>query len=122
MERTGTRLILLLPAGGRVDRQLTGDAQLAARGIVRRPVEPDERGRIEPPDPGRIVAGFPSPEALVRERAEVRAAVAAAGRGSEPLVITLEAASELRDEELDAALQAAGRAERPVILAILGDG
>jgi hypothetical protein len=38
------------------------------------------------------------------------------------LVITLEAASELREDELTAALDATAAAERDVILAVLGDG
>ena len=64
----------------------------------------------------------PSPEALVREAGEVRRVIAGAGKGAEPLVIVVEAAEELRDDELAAILDAARHTSRPVILRIIRDG
>ncbi len=48
--------------------------------------------------------------------------IAGAQTGVEPLVVVVEAAEELRDDELAAVLEAAGHASRPVILRVLRDG
>ena len=64
---------------------------------------------------------MPSPEALGREADEVRRVIAEAGTGVEPLVIVVEAAKELRDEELAPALAASAHAARPVILRVVRD-
>ncbi len=61
-----------------------------------------------------------SPEAL-RDRQEVQDAVSGADGGDGPLVIIVEAAEELREEELAPVLDAADGANRPVILRILAD-
>ena len=61
----------------------------------------------------------PSPEGLAREAGEVRRVIAQAGTGAEPLVVEVEAAEELREEELTAVLEAAGHTSRPVILRII---
>ena len=45
-----------------------------------------------------------------------------AGSGVEPLVIVVEAADELREEELAAVVDAAGHASRPAILRVMRDG
>jgi hypothetical protein len=82
---------------------------------------PDEQGRLVPPDVGEVVLSVPSPETLAREADEVRRVIGQAGTGTEPLVIVVEAAEELRDEELAAALDAAGHTSRPVILRIIAD-
>jgi len=64
----------------------------------------------------------PSPETLSREPEEVRRVIDAAGSGAEPLVVVVEAAEELRDDELAAVLDAADRTSRAVILRVVGDG
>ena len=69
-----------------------------------------------------MVLSVPSPEALGREAGEVRRVIAGAQKGVEPLVVVVEAAEELRDDELAAVLEAAGHASRPVILRVLRDG
>jgi hypothetical protein len=51
----------------------------------------------------------------------VHAAVGGAGRADEPIVVVIEVAEELRDDELQPLLDAARRAERPVIVRVLGD-
>ena len=59
-----------------------------------------------------------SPEALAREPDEVRRAIEGAELAGEPLVVLVEAAEELRDEELDAVLDATSHTGRTVILRI----
>jgi hypothetical protein len=117
-------LIIQLPRGGAVDRQLSAQAP---RSIIdgdvvvsRGPTDSD--GYLEPPAAGEVVLSVPSPEALARDADEVRRVIGGAGTGVEPLVVVVEAAEELRDDELDPVLDAAGRASRPVILRIMGDG
>ena len=63
-----------------------------------------------------------SPEALVREREELRRVLDAAGTGDEPLVVVVEVAEELREDELAAILDVARRAPRSVILRVARDG
>ena len=64
----------------------------------------------------------PSPETLSREPDEVRRVIDGAGSGPEPLVVVVEAADELRADELAAVLDAADRTSRAVILRVVGDG
>ena len=63
----------------------------------------------------------PSPETLAREHDEVRQVIGRAKPGVEPLVIVVEAADDVRDEEVAAVLQAAAHTARPVIVRILRD-
>jgi hypothetical protein len=68
------------------------------------------------------VLSVPSPEALAREPDEVRQVLGRAGTGVEPLVVVVEAAEELREDELAAVVDAAQHAPRAVILRVLRDG
>jgi hypothetical protein len=79
----------------------------------------DAHGNLEPPDAGEVVLAVPSPEALAREADEVRSVIEGAGTGTEPLVLVVEAAEELRDEELRAVLEATSHSRRPVIMRII---
>jgi hypothetical protein len=79
----------------------------------------DAEGNLEPPAAGEVVLSVASPEALAREAGEVRRVIAAAGTAIEPLVLLVEAAEELREDELAAVLEAAGHSTRPVILRVL---
>jgi hypothetical protein len=115
-------LLLRVPRGGGVERQFRSNAPEGADGVALDPVDPSGSGRIELPSPGKLVFSVPSPEELPRERDELRRAIGAAAAGSEPLVIAVEAASELQPDELAAALDVAARAARPVILTVLGEG
>jgi hypothetical protein len=105
-------LIVEVPAGGPVADQLRREPPADEVAVVAlAPGAP-------PPAAGHVVMSVLSPEALVREQAEVRRAVDDAGSGDEPLVVLVEAAEELRDDELAVMLDVARRAPRPVILRI----
>ena len=117
------RLIIELPRGGALERQLERDGleAIAAGRWSSRPGPTDEQGNLEAAAAGQVVLSVPSPEALPppgRGRGRV---IRAAGTGEEPLVISVGAAEELRDQEIAALLDAAGHARRPVILRIERD-
>jgi hypothetical protein len=117
------RLIVQLPRGGAVERQLSAQPPPSvARGeVVFEVGATDAEGHLEPPAAGEVVLSVPSPEALAREAGEVGRVITHAATGIEPLVVVVEVAEELREEELRAVLGAAERAERTVIVRVLGD-
>jgi hypothetical protein len=116
-------LILQIPADGAVDRRLREDPPpiVAGGDVVVERGPTDEQGVLEPLA-GQVVLSVPSPEALRREADTVREVIDDAGTSTEPIVVVVEAADELREEELAAVLAAAGRAPRPVILRVIRDG
>jgi hypothetical protein len=120
---TEPALIVQVPRGGAVDRALGADPpQAVADGeivVTRGPTDAD--GRLEPPEAGEVVLAVPSPETLEREPDEVRRVIQRAGTGTDPLVVEVEGAEELRDEELAAVVAAAEHTSRAVILRILRD-
>lgn len=79
----------------------------------------DPHGNLEGTDAGEVVLSFPSPASLVREREEVGRVLANAGTGTAPLVVVIEAAEELTDEEITIVFDAAEHADRPVILRVI---
>jgi hypothetical protein len=81
--------------------------------------ETDEQGALVAPAAGEVVLSVPSPETLSREPSEVARVLDKAGTGTQPLVIVIEAAEELREEELAAVVTAAARSSRPVILRVI---
>jgi hypothetical protein len=117
-------LILQLPRDGALDRFLETDPPDAVRdrrvALDRGPA--DSHGILEHPGPGEVVASVPSPEGLQRDADDIEHAIRRAGHGVEPLVVVVDAASELRDEELAPVLDAAPHTDRGVILRVLGDG
>src|SRR4051812_7734998 len=118
------RLIIQVPRGGAVDRQLESaqaPASVTSGEVVVEVGPTDADGRLEPPAAGKVVLSVPSPETLAREAAEVARVIAQAGTGAEPLVVVVEAAEELRDDELAAVLEATDRTALPVIMRILRD-
>jgi Zn-dependent M28 family amino/carboxypeptidase len=117
------RLIVQLPRGSAVDRQLSAQPpqSVASGEVVVEVGATDPEGQLEPPAAGQVVLSLPSPEALAREAAEVRRVIGQAGTGVEPLVIVVEAAEELRQDELAAVLDAAGHTSRAVILRVIRD-
>jgi hypothetical protein len=118
------RLIVQLPRGGAVDRQFSTQApQSVASGEVVVELGPtDAEGDLEPAATGQVVLSVPSPEALARQAGEVRDVIARAGTGVEPLVVVVEAAEKLREDELAEMLEAAGHSSRGVILRIIREG
>lgn len=118
------RLIVQLPSGSAVERQLSARAPASVeRGEVVIEVGPtDAEGHLEALAAGQVVMSLPSSEGLEREASEVRRVIGLAGTGVEPLVVVVEAAAELREEELAAVLDAASHASRAVILRIVRDG
>jgi len=117
-------LIVQLPRDGEADRNLRADppASVASGRVALDHVTPGEDGRLEPPEAAEIVMSVPSPEALRREPDEVRDAIERAPDSHEPLVIIVEAAEYLREDELAVVLAAAAGSSRPVIVRIMADG
>ena len=115
------RLIIEVPRGSAVDRQLSaqGLRSVASGDIVVEVAPTDAEGNLEAPAAGQVVLSVPSPEALQREAAEVRRVIGRAGTGVEPLVVVVEAAEEVRKDELAPVLDAAGHTSRAVILRII---
>ncbi len=118
------RLIIQLPKGGAVERQLREQAppSLASGEVVVIAGPTDAQGNLEASAAGEVVMSVPSPEALARDSAEVSRVIGQAGTGVEPLVLVVEAAEELREDELGAVLDAAAHTSRAVILRIIRDG
>ena len=102
-------LIVQVPRGSAVQRQLSEQppASVAGGDVVVETGATDAEGNLEAISAGEVVMSVPSPEALSREADEVRRVIAQSGTGVEPLVVVVEAAEELRDEELAPALAAA---------------
>jgi hypothetical protein len=111
------KLIIQLPRGSAVERQLS--EQSPESELVVEAFPTDDQGDLEAPQAGEVVLSVASPEALAREAAEVRRVIGEAGTGIEPLVVVVEGAEELREDELAAVLDAAGRTSRAVILRII---
>jgi hypothetical protein len=117
------KLIIQVARGSAVERQLGASPPqgLASGEVVVETGYTTADGHLEPSDVGEVVLSVPSPEALAREAEEVHRVIAHAGAGVEPLVLVVEAAEELREDELAVVLEAAGHAPRPVILRLLRD-
>jgi hypothetical protein len=120
---TDPTLIIQVPRGSSVARQLGEQPPpSAASDQVVVQIEPaDELGNLEPPAAGETVLSVPAPEALAREPEEVHRVIAGAGTGVEPLIVIVEAAEELLEEELAPVVEAAGRSSRAVIMRIIRD-
>ena len=73
-----------------------------------------------PPEAGEVVLSVLSPEAL-RDRQQVCDAIDQAPDEGEPLVVIVEAAEYLREDELAVVLDAAKRSRRLVILRVMAD-
>ena len=115
-------VIVQLPRDGAVDRELHAypPPSVASGQAVLDHVPPGGDGRLEPPEASEIVMSVPSPEAL-RQPSEVRDVIEQAPDKRKPLMIIVEAAEELREEELAVVVDAAERAHRLVIIRIMAD-
>jgi hypothetical protein len=116
-------LIVELASGGAADRHLSAapPPSVVSGRVVLDHIETDVNGRLDPPPAGEIILSVPSPESLRRDRQEVEDAIEQAVSGDQPLVIVVEAAEELREDELAVVLDAADRADRVVILRVMAD-
>ncbi|MBO0817129.1 MAG: hypothetical protein J2P30_18540 [Actinobacteria bacterium] len=116
-------VIVQLPRGGAADRYLRTypPPDVASGRVVVDPVAAGPDGRLGPPETGEVVMSVLSPEALTRDRQEVRDVIRQAPAEAGPLVIIVEAAEELREDELAVVLDAAARARRSVILRVVAD-
>ena len=119
---TEATLIVQLPRGGAVDRNWREELppSIASGQVIVERLEPEADGSLEPPEAGQVVMSVLSPEAL-REQDEIRSVVDGAAAGEQALVILVEAAEYLREDELAVVLDAAGRARRVVILRVMAD-
>jgi hypothetical protein len=117
------RLIVELAANSSVDRQLRAHppSSVANGHVVLDHIAPAESGRLGPPEAGEVILSVLSPEAFTREQQEVRDVISQAERTDQPLVIIVEAAEELREEELAVVVDAAEHADRLIILRIIAD-
>jgi hypothetical protein len=111
------RVIIQVPRGSAVEQALRSSELPGDVVTIAGPA--DAEANLEPPAAGEVVMSVASPEALAREPDEVRRVIAGAGRGAEPLVVVVEAAEEIRSDELAAVLAAAGHTSRGVILRVL---
>ena len=116
-------LIVQVPRGGAVNRQLEAHSlpSMESGKVVVEAGPTDAEGNLEASAAGQVVLSLPSPEALEREAGQVRRVIAHAGTGIEPLIVEVEAAGELRENELNALLDATRHASRTVILRIVRD-
>jgi hypothetical protein len=94
-------LIIQVPRGSAVERQLSAQPPpaVASGELVIEVGMTDAEGSLEPAAGGEVVLSVPSPESLAREPAEIERVIAYAGPGVAPLVVVVEAAEELRDDD-----------------------
>ena len=116
-------LIVQFPRDGAVDRHFRADPppSVASGRVALEHVAGDVEGRLGPPEAGEVVMSVLSPEALIREGQQVQDVVRRAAGTDEPLVIIVQAAEELREDELAAVLAAAAHTHRHVILRVMAD-
>jgi hypothetical protein len=115
-------VIVQLPHDSAIDHELRSYPlpSVASGQVVLDHVRPGPDGRLEPPEASEIVMSVPSPEGL-RQPSEVRDVIEQAPDKRKPLMIIVEAAEELREEELAVVVDAAERAHRLVIIRIMAD-
>jgi hypothetical protein len=113
-------LIVQVPAGSSVEAALRREPPpgVAGGAAVVETLPAGADGRLEPPEAGEVVMSVLGPEGLRRDADTLRRVVDEAGTGSKPLVVLVEAAEELRDDELAPVLDAAARSRRPLILRV----
>jgi hypothetical protein len=114
-------VIVQLPHGSSVDTHLREETPAAVTDgrVVLEHLPAGEDGTLLPPEAGEIVLTVASPEALRRDAAQVERVIRAAATDGGPLVVLVDAAGYLRDNELAAVLDAAGSTRRTVILRIM---
>jgi hypothetical protein len=116
-------LIVQLPRDGALDHSLRAapPPSVISGRVTLEHVAGDVEGRLGPPQAGEVVMSVLSPEALKRDGQQIQDVVRRAADAGEPLVIIVEAAEELREDELAAVLAAAAHTHRRVIVRIMAD-
>jgi hypothetical protein len=116
-------ILVQVPRGSAVQSQLSEQppSSVSSGDVVVEVGATDAEGNLEQAAAGEVVLSVPSPEALAREADEVRRVIARAGTGAEPLVVVVEAAEELREDELAPLLAAAVHTSRSVIVRVIRD-
>ena len=119
---TEAALIVQVPRDGAVDRNWREDLppSIANGEVIVERLEPEADGSLEPPEAGEVIMSVLSPEAL-REQDEIRDVIDGVAAGEQALVILVEAAEYMREDELAVVLDAANRAHRVVILRVMAD-
>lgn len=114
-------LIIQLPRDSSIDAHLREEppASLADSRVVVEHLSAGPDGRLPRPSAGEIVLTVPSPEALQRDPNEILNVVLAAAEDGGPLVVVVEGAEYLRDDEIGAVLDAAAATKRVLLLRIL---
>jgi hypothetical protein len=113
-------LIIQVPRGSAVERRLNAEPPPAIQGgrVLVQTAATDAEGNLEELG-GEIVMSVLAPEELARQADEVQHILRRAGTGTAPLVVVVEAAEELQDDQVAPVVEAAERAARPVILRII---
>ena len=119
---TEAALIVQVPRDGAVDRNWREDLppSIANGEVIVERLEPEADGSLEPPEAGEVIMSVLSPEAL-REQDEIRDVINGAVAAEQALVILVEAAEYMREDELAVVLTAANRVHRVVILRVMAD-
>jgi hypothetical protein len=114
-------VIVQLPRGSTADQYLRRypPPSLASGRVILDQLAAEPDGRLGPAETGEVVMSVPSPEALTRDQQQVRDVIRHAAAGTGPLVIIVQAAEELREDELAVVLDAAARARRDVVLRVM---
>lgn len=114
-------VIIQLPRDSSIDANLRQDppASLTDRRVVLEHLTAGPDGKLTPPETGEILLTVPSPEALRRHADELLELATDAEEDSGPLVVVIEGAEYLRENELAAALDAAAASKRVLIVCIL---
>lgn len=113
-------LIIQVPRGSAIERQLRDGPPPALRGddVLVQTAPTDDEGNLEELA-GEVVLSVLAPAELVRQADEVQRVLRHPGTGTAPLVIMVEAAEELQDDQAALVVNAARRAPRPVILRVV---
>jgi hypothetical protein len=113
-------LIIQVPRGSAIESQLRNQppAAVSADDVLVQTGPTDDRGYLEAMA-GEVVLSYPSPEELTRHSDDVQRVVRLAGTGSAPLVVVIDAAEELQEDQAALVVAAARHAPRTVVLRVI---
>jgi hypothetical protein len=113
-------VIIQVPRGSAIERQLRVAPPPAISGhdVLVQTAPTDDEGNLEEL-PGEVVLSLPAPAELLRQADEVQRVLRRPGTGAAPLVIVIEAAEELQEDQAALVVEAARHAPRPVILRVV---